>query len=260
MDSIPLITSLSDTRNILSLLPYTLVAGLLFPLLPSLLSAFSLTKITSSPPHNSSNTSPLPSASTTIFALALTILPFLPATNLFFYVGFVIAERLLYLPSMGFCLLAALGLHKFATFQPNLTRISFIMLLVVSSIKTVIRNGDWASEEALFTSGLSINPAKSLSNLGTVLHNQGKLGLAEAAFTEALEQRGNMADTHYNLGILLQGQGRLAEAEHAYKAAIRYDQGSGVHFIEKNLGYFMCNTKKFHISSPGSAPSWLRPT
>ena len=225
MDSIPLITSFSDTRNILSLLPYTLVTGLLLPLLPSLLPAFSLTKRTSSPSNSSSNTSPLPPASTTIFALALTILPFLPATNLFFYIGFVMAERLLYLPSMGFCLLAALGLHKFSTFQPNLTRISFTLLLVVSSFKTVIRNGDWASEKDLFTSGLSINPAKSLSNLGTVLHNQGKLGLAEAAFREALERRGNMADTHFNLGILLQGQGRLREAEHAYKAAIRYDQG-----------------------------------
>lgn len=34
---------------------------------------------------------------------------FIPASNLFFYVGFVVAERVLYVPSMGFCLLVGLG-------------------------------------------------------------------------------------------------------------------------------------------------------
>ena len=33
------------------------------------------------------------------------VLPFLPASNLFFPVGFVIAERILYLPSSGFIIL-----------------------------------------------------------------------------------------------------------------------------------------------------------
>jgi hypothetical protein len=37
------------------------------------------------------------------------VLPFIPAANLFFAVGFVVAERVLYTPSMGFCMLVALG-------------------------------------------------------------------------------------------------------------------------------------------------------
>ena len=44
---------------------------------------------------------------TLVLALSMSILPFLPATNAFFYVGFVVAERVLYVPSMGFCLLVA---------------------------------------------------------------------------------------------------------------------------------------------------------
>ena len=49
------------------------------------------------------------------FALSLILLPFLPATNLFFTVGFVVAERVLYVPSMGFCLLVAMGISKVAS-------------------------------------------------------------------------------------------------------------------------------------------------
>ena len=47
-----------------------------------------------------------------LMSLLLLVLPFLPATNLFFYVGFVVAERVLYIPSCGFCLLVAQGLHQ----------------------------------------------------------------------------------------------------------------------------------------------------
>lgn len=45
-------------------------------------------------------------------SLALLLIPFLPATNALFRVGFVLAERVLYLPSSGYCLLVAIGLHK----------------------------------------------------------------------------------------------------------------------------------------------------
>lgn len=44
-----------------------------------------------------------------VLAWGLLVVPFLPASNLATYVGFVVAERVLYLPSMGACLLVALG-------------------------------------------------------------------------------------------------------------------------------------------------------
>lgn len=46
------------------------------------------------------------------FALALLVVPFLPASNLMTWVGFVAAERVLYLPSMGAGLLVAIGGHR----------------------------------------------------------------------------------------------------------------------------------------------------
>ena len=42
--------------------------------------------------------------------LVLLVVPFLPACNIFFRVGFVIAERVLYLSSAGYCLLLAYAL------------------------------------------------------------------------------------------------------------------------------------------------------
>lgn len=47
--------------------------------------------------------------------IMMTVIPFLPASNMLFTVGFVIAERILYLPSMGFCFLVAHGFSKLQT-------------------------------------------------------------------------------------------------------------------------------------------------
>lgn len=100
-----------------------------------------------------------------VFSLGLLALPFLPATNLFFYVGFVVAERVLYIPSMGFCLLVTLGIR--AMFLKMRQRSSRALLfgcaaglVLLYSLRTVCRNQDWQSEETLYRSGITVNPAK----------------------------------------------------------------------------------------------------
>ena len=52
-------------------------------------------------------------------AVALLSLPFLPASNLLFRVGFVVAERLLYLPSAGFSLLVTTGFIRLCQTRPS---------------------------------------------------------------------------------------------------------------------------------------------
>lgn len=101
-----------------------------------------------------------------IFSLAIIIVPFIPATNLFFYVGFVIAERVLYIPSMGFCMLVAKGAEKlyFHYHSSRTCRIAIVVnvicILVSFTARTFLRNQDWLTEEYLYRSGIDINPAK----------------------------------------------------------------------------------------------------
>ena len=101
-----------------------------------------------------------------VMALALMVFPFLPAANIFFYVGFVLAERVLYIPSMGFCLLVA---HGAGVMYDRCWRDAVRRQLVVVAVgcivclygaRTVLRNRDWLSEENLYKSGVHVNPAK----------------------------------------------------------------------------------------------------
>ncbi|KAL4612808.1 transmembrane and TPR repeat-containing protein 2-like [Arapaima gigas] len=169
---------------------------------------------------------PLPTTENVVmFSLGVMSIPFLPATNLFFYVGFVVAERVLYIPSMGFCLLVTVAmraLHLRLCRRPSRTLVLYcgFSLVVFYGFKTILRNQDWQNEEMLYKSGISVNPAKAWGNLGNVLKNQGKVVEAERAYRNALYYRSNMADMLYNLGLLLQENNRLSEALHYYRLAI----------------------------------------
>lgn len=98
MEAIPLINSLNDIRNIFTLIWYSCLAAISFACITNLRTTVNYT-------------TGLDKSQVLLMGLSLLVLPFIPATNLFFYVGFVVAERILYIPSMGFCLLAAKGIH-----------------------------------------------------------------------------------------------------------------------------------------------------
>uniref|UniRef100_H3ACM0 dolichyl-phosphate-mannose--protein mannosyltransferase n=1 Tax=Latimeria chalumnae TaxID=7897 RepID=H3ACM0_LATCH len=146
MGTIPLIETLFDVRNVATFTFFCFMGLLIF---------YSLKY-------------PGDSSKTVIMALCLIVLPFIPASNLFFPVGFVVAERVLYVPSMGFCILVAHGWGKISS-KSNLTKLAWLCLAVVLGIhalKTVRRNWDWESEYTLFMSALKQSVKKFFSGGG----------------------------------------------------------------------------------------------
>lgn len=110
-----------------------------------------------------------PTSAAILLSIALLALPFLPAANLFFYVGFVVAERILYLPSVGYCLLVGLGVGKLmdprrGPLRSQRKRYAVMacvsVMLIACSVKTVYRNYDWRDEESLYRSAIGSNPPK----------------------------------------------------------------------------------------------------
>ncbi|XP_021915042.1 transmembrane and TPR repeat-containing protein 2-like isoform X2 [Zootermopsis nevadensis] len=163
--------------------------------------------------------------------VAMMVIPFIPASNLVAYVGFVVAERVLYIPSLGFCLLVGHGfvilLEKLGDKRSRknvafLLTMTLILILIALAGRTIVRNRDWKSEEDLYRSGISVNPAKAYGNLGNILSVKGQYEEAEACYRKALLYRPNMADVHYNLGILLQSHQRFDESMHEYWVAIQH--------------------------------------
>uniref|UniRef100_A0A7N8X1A9 Protein O-mannosyl-transferase TMTC3 n=1 Tax=Mastacembelus armatus TaxID=205130 RepID=A0A7N8X1A9_9TELE len=201
MGTIPLVESILDLRNL---------ATLVFYIVLGLLAYHSLR-------HRHS------SAKTVIMALSLIVLPFIPASNLFFPVGFVVAERVLYVPSMGFCVLVAHG-FKIVSHKGHLKKISWLMigvLLTTHAVKTFNRNWDWESEYTLFTSALKVNKnnAKLWNNVGHALENQNNYARALQYFLQATRVQPDDIGAHMNVGRTYKNLNKSKEAEDAYLVA-----------------------------------------
>ncbi|XP_075066641.1 protein O-mannosyl-transferase TMTC1 [Mixophyes fleayi] len=147
----------------------------------------------------------------TVVGLLFLIFPFIPASNLFFRVGFVVAERVLYMPSMGFCILCVHGLKglylRAGPRGSSAVTLCFLLLLLLFSWKSVSQSECWRSRESLFRSGVQTLP-----------HN---------------------AKVHYNYANFLKDQNRKEEAINHYKTVLRlYPQHSSA---LNNLGTLTTN-------------------
>jgi len=206
MGSIPLVSSIADSRVLV-------ILGVSFVL-------FNLLHVIFKSCDNFSKQ--------VIFASSWVVIPFIPASNIFFPVGFVIAERILYIPSMGFCLLVSLGFYKIfnqckVTNVRKLLLISYIIMLSAHSLKTITRNVDWLDEQSIFLSGLKVNDknAKLYNNVGHALENQKKYSEALVLFKEAANVQPDDIGAHINIGRTLNSLQRFDEAEIAYRSAKR---------------------------------------
>lgn len=102
-------------------------------------------------------------------AVAVAVASYVPASNALFYVGFVVAERVLYTPSVGYCLLVGWSAAALAAASAGRrgrrVRSAVVYGLYAATVatygaRTVLRNRDWRDEESLYRSGIPVNPPK----------------------------------------------------------------------------------------------------
>jgi len=145
-------------------------------------------------------------------------IPLLPTSHLLIHLDTIGAERFLYMPSIAFCVLAAMGLARLGAPARNA---ALALLLAAYSGLTVRRTLDWRDEKSYLEAALRANPvsAGAVSGLGVVLIQEGRLREARAAFEKAAGLNPRHPAPHYNLGRLELEAGNGAEAEkHAAKA------------------------------------------
>lgn len=122
-----------------------------------------------------------------VLAIAVFVIGIAPVLNLF-PVTEVSAERFLYFPSLGFCLLVALGLTYALKRRRNLAVAAAVVLVVAYGARTVARNADWRDETTLFAKTVAdaADNARAHLNLGNVHYRAGRHRQALAEYERAL--------------------------------------------------------------------------
>ncbi|XP_072124079.1 protein O-mannosyl-transferase TMTC1 isoform X1 [Mobula birostris] len=159
-----------------------------------------------------------------LVGLLFLVFPFIPASNLFFRVGFVVAERVLYMPSMGYCILVAHGLNRLcgvlSKWGTSIVTVSSLLLLGLFFWKTLRQNEVWLSRESLFRSGMQTLPlnAKVHYNYANFLKDYGRHDEAVYHYKTALRLYPRHASALNNLGTLTK---HVSEAEDHYRQALK---------------------------------------
>jgi tetratricopeptide (TPR) repeat protein len=99
---------------------------------------------------------------TGFFLLGFSALTILPSANLLVTTGTVMAERLLYLPAVGFAAALAIGICRLAQrlgFQPMVAVVALGAIGLAYGARTYQRNFDWEDGQTLYGSAAEISPA-----------------------------------------------------------------------------------------------------
>ena len=94
---------------------------------------------------------------TCFFLACFGLVNFLPVSNLLFPIGTIMADRLLYLPSLGMLGCAVLAIYA-ATRNPRIPAAVLCVIGAGFAVRTWTRNQDWRSEFAIATADVHTSP------------------------------------------------------------------------------------------------------
>jgi len=159
------------------------------------------------------------------FALIFYAATFSVVSNLFFPIGTLMAERFMFMPSIAFSMLCAMGLAQLATKEGQFSASKLMLPLAIFgivtllySVKTFFRNFDWKDDYTLFTKDIAISSSSAKLNnaVSGVLQDHASKGTLtlyqkEDLYKRALIHSRNAINIHptYNNAWLLYGNANI---------------------------------------------------
>ena len=160
------------------------------------------------------------------FWLSFFILTLLPTINPFVN-AWIVAERYVYLGTVGILVVTSAALVRLSQYQKLkiATYIVFSLIILSLTIRTIARNIDWQDEDHLWvvTARTSPSSAQNHNNLGDYYGRHGDLENSIREFKRAIELKPNYADAYHNLGNAYRDSGNLDEAIKNWEKALSFN-------------------------------------
>ncbi len=157
------------------------------------------------------------------FWLSFFIITLLPTLTPF-GISWIVAERYVYLGSLGIFAVIATLADKLTLRGENFRNavyFALIIIIIALSARTIVRNMDWKNEDTLWIATAKVSPSgpNIHNNLGDVYSRQGDLNKAAEEFQKAIEIKPGYADAYHNLANTYQRMGRFDVAIENYQKA-----------------------------------------
>jgi protein O-mannosyl-transferase len=169
-----------------------------------------------------------------LVAIGWTLLAFLPASNLFVATGQVLAERTLYVPSIGAAMLLALVVAWFAGKLPDAARLSRLVAVAIPfavigmfAVRSAMGTQTWRGNQPIFDQMIAADTSGYTgywqSGVEATLQGRPAEGLAffEQAYARYKRDRGLILD----LGAALTNDRQFARAVAVYREGLKLAPG-----------------------------------
>jgi tetratricopeptide (TPR) repeat protein len=157
---------------------------------------------------------------------------FATTANILIPTGTIMGERLAYLPSAGFCVLAALGWSWLQRRKHTPAWAALAVVVAALAIRTSVRNLDWRDDVSLFSSAAKAAPnsAKVHANLGAKFMDYRLLGPAQTELQAALRINPDYPDALASYGLLKAWLGDNQSAGQMLESALKMSRRDNPHY------------------------------
>ncbi len=185
-----------------------------------------------------------------VFGILVFLLPLAPVSNIFFLGGSSMAERFLYIPSLGFCILLAYVLIKLTNAESivikfkslpqffGLNKKVFFIVLGICALyvfKTTSRNKDWKDTLTVFSKDIQVS-----KNSATANHLLGNSLLLRVAASSNIKNRSdtfNLAKNYLKKALDIAPGFFNASSNLGYIYLVENKADSAYLYLQKGLKY-----------------------
>ncbi|MBT8396574.1 MAG: DUF1736 domain-containing protein [Gemmatimonadetes bacterium] len=174
------------------------------------------------------------------------LLAIFPTSNVVFAVGTIFAERLLFLPSVAFCLVAGFGLYNLRQRSIRFGESMVLVLLALAGVQTVRYSGVWEDDLSLFTWAVQQvpNSTKAHHKLGEEQLRAGQFGDALRSLKKAMEIAPDNEFAAVTLGQASQ------------QIALLYARESGIRSTDPDILYLLGQMRRDEGDFEGARSAW----
>jgi tetratricopeptide (TPR) repeat protein len=195
---------------------------------------------------------------------------FAVTANILMPTGTIMGERLAYLPSAGFCLLAALGWNWLRDRQRLVALAALTAVVAAFGMRTMVRNRDWADNLNLYSAGVRVSPgsAKMHGNLGGEYLASAQWDRAATEYQTALRINPEYPDVLAAYGLLEAWRGHNEAAGRMMERALYTSRRDNPNYDFMAVNYAALLMQTDHMDgaldllnrevaeSPGYARAW----
>lgn len=142
-------------------------------------------------------------------------------------VSWLVAERYIYLGSLGFYLFLGLIVVDMSKYFKIIPVILFLSYMILGVVRTFMRNDDWTTNHKLWVNTCQVSPNShnAWNNIGDDYDKLKDYASAIKGFTQSTIVKPNYADAYHNRANIFYKTGRLDLARESYNTALVFNPG-----------------------------------